>query len=236
MTATPSPVVEPRLVLAFYEGGIVLQKRTPDGATTAYPVDPVHVQEAFADAPVSSPILPASVLCWGRVRGGPVFAWWRPPARERLLVEVDQHVHAWNVPLPGIVLVCSPQGIGLAAVKGATRPIASTAVYSAPLPNTELLSPNRFALSGKVCMGSARLPGVPAPDSFDQVWGVYVGSTFNAHMSHHKSVSHPDDVRGLLMSLHEQGSEVFPEDELVAGEAMSLEEFLRPWMDPRSPW
>lgn len=236
MATTSSPTVEPRLVLAFYEGGIVLQKKAPDGATTAYPVDPAHVQEAFADVAVSSPILPANVLCWGRVRGGPVFAWWRPPARERLLVEVDEHVLTWNVPLPGIVLVCSPHGLGLAAVKGDKRPIASTPAYSAPLPNTDVLSPNRFGVSGKVCMGSARLPEAPGPDNFDEVWGAYVRSTFNAHMSHHKSVSYPDDVRALLMSLHEQGSEVFPEDELVAGEAMSLEEFLRPWTDPRSPW
>ena len=85
-------------------------------------------------------------------------------------------------------------------------------------------------------MGSARLPEAPGPDSFDEVWAAYVRSTFNAHMSHHKCVSYPDDVRALLMSLHEQGSEVFPENELVASEAMSFEEFLRPWMDPRSPW
>ena len=232
MKDAPATPIQPRLVLAFYDGGVVLQKPTPDGGTTAYPVDPAQVQQAFARAPVCSPILPANVLCWGRVRGGDAFTWWRPPAKETLLVEVDDLTHQWTIPLPGLVLVCAQRHIGLAAVKGRERPAAATAVFSAPFPNTGTISGGGFRSRGDVCLGSARLPRSIGPDSFEAVWRSYVGSTFNAHMSQGKSASCPDDVRGLLLSLHEQGGEVFPEEELVSDAPIHLEEFIASWMKP----
>jgi len=222
----------PRVVLAFYEGGVVLQKRTPDGAVTAYPVDPAQVQEVFAQAPVRSPILPAEAVCWGRVRGADVFAWWRPPGRETLLVEVDEQVHGWTVPLPGLVVVSTENSLALAALKGKERPLAGTPVYNAPLPNTDSVSRGRFGASGKVCLGSARLPEAPGPQGFAEVWQTYVRSTFNAHLSENKSASFPEDVRGLLLCLHQQEAEEFPEDELLSPDPVTLEEFLDPWMRP----
>jgi PRTRC genetic system protein B len=228
----PAAQVQPRLLLAFYDGGVVLQRATPDGATTSYPVDPAQVQQAFARAPVCSPILPANVLCWARVRGGDAFAWWRPPATEKLLVEVDNITHAWSVPLPGLVVVCADQRLGLAAVKRKTRPEAATPVFSAPFPNTGTVSNGGFHSRGDVCLGSARLPKSIGPDSFDAVWRAYIGSTFNSHMAEGKSASHPDDVRTLLLDLHEQGGAVFPEQELVAEAAIRLEEFIASWLRP----
>jgi len=136
----PAAQVQPLMVLAFYDGGVVLQKPTPGGGTTAYPVDPAQVQQAFSRAPVCSPILPANALCWGRVRGADAFAWWRPPAKETLLIEVDDVIHEWTVPLPGLVVVCADHRIGIAAVKGKARPEAATPVFSAPFPNTGTIS------------------------------------------------------------------------------------------------
>ena len=232
MKAAPTAHVQPRLVLAFYDGGVVLQKPTPDGGTTAYPVDPAQVQQAFTTAPVRSPILPANVLCWGRVRGGDAFVWWRPPSKEILLVEVDDLTHEWTVPLPGLVVVCAQRHMGLVAVKGKERPAAATAVFSAPFPNTGAISGLGFRTRGDVCLGSARLPKSVGPEGFEAVWRSYVGSTFNAHMSQSKSVSYPEDVRGLLLRLHEQGGEVFPEEELMADAPIDLEEFIASWMKP----
>ena len=44
MKDVPAAHVQPRVVLAFNDGGVVLQKPTPDGGTTAYPVDPAQVR------------------------------------------------------------------------------------------------------------------------------------------------------------------------------------------------
>jgi len=228
----PAAQVQPRLVLAFYDGGVVLQRAAPDGATTAYPVDPAQVQQAFARAPVCSPILPANVLCWARVRGADAFAWWRPPGTEKLLVEVDSITHAWTVPLPGLVVVCTDHRIGVAAVKGKARPDAAAPVFSAPFPNTGTISGGGFRSRGDVCLGSAKLPNTLAPESLEAVWWSYVGSTFNSHMAEGKSASYPEDVRGLLLRLHEQGGAVFPEEELVAEVPLRLEEFIDTWLKP----
>jgi PRTRC genetic system protein B len=228
----PAAHVQPRLVLAFYDGGVVLQKATSDAGTTAYPVDPAQVQQAFARAPVCSPILPANVLCWARVRGGDAFAWWRPPAPEKVLIEVDHVTHEWAVPLPGLVIVCADRRLGLAALRGNARPEAATQVFSAPFPNTGTVSGGGFRSRGDVCLGSARLPKSIGPNSFDAVWRAYIGSTFNSHMAEGKSASHPDDVRALLLRLHEQGGEVFPEEELVAQVSIHLEEFIGSWLKP----
>lgn len=230
MKEAPDAPVQPRLVLAFYDGGVILQKSTPGGTTTAYPVDPAHVQQAFSRAPVCSPILPANVLCWARVRGGDAFVWWRPPATEDLLVEVDGVIHEWTVPLPGLVVVGADQHLGLAAVKGNTRPQPASPVFSAPFPNTGTVSGGGYRSRGDVCLGSARLPRSIGPDGFEAVWTTYVGSTFNSHMAEGKSASHPEDVRALLLDLHEQGGAVFPEEELVAGAGIRLEEFTASWL------
>lgn len=232
MKDAPAAQIQPRMVLAFYDGGVVLQKTTPGGGTTAYPVDPAQVQQAFSRAPVCSPILPANALCWGRVRGADAFAWWRTPAKETLLIEVDDVTHEWTVPLPGLVVVCADHRIGIAAVKGKARPEATTPVFSAPFPNTGTISGGGFRSRGDVCLGSAKLPNTLAPDSFEAVWRSYVGSTFNSHMADRKCRSYPDDVRGLLLRLHEQGGAVFPEEELVAEVPLHLEEFIGSWLKP----
>jgi hypothetical protein len=145
---------------------------------------------------------------------------------------VNDHTHQWTVPLPGLVVVATQGRIGLAAVQGAERPTAATAVFNPPFPNTGTISRGGFRSRGDVCLGSARLPGAIGPDSLGEVWATYVGSTFNAHMTEGKSASYPEDIRGLLLALHEQGGEVFPEAELVAEAPIRLEEFIGSWMKP----
>jgi PRTRC genetic system protein B len=217
---------EPLIALAFYEGGVILQKVVEGGGATAFPVDPLRLQEAFSEVSFSTPILPGDVLCWGSQEQGEIVAWWRPPQHETLFVEVDNSIRQWRGPLPAFVVVAGKSSLSVGALKGAERPIAESQVYSAPLPNT--LGSSRH---GSVCLGSARLPEEVHVGAHDAVWETYIGSTFGSHSVAGKSLSYPEDVRLLLLQLHEESAEVFPEDELCADKPVTLKEWLSKWFD-----
>lgn len=217
---------EPLVALAFYEGGVILQKLVDGGGVTAFPVDPLRLQEAFSEFSFSTPILPADVLCWGTREQGETVAWWRPPHQETLFVEVEDSIRQWRVPLPGLVVVAGKGSLSVCALKGAERPLAESQVYSAPFPNT--LGNSGY---GSVCLGSARLPKEVHVDAHNAVWETYIGSTFGSHSVAGKSLSCPDDVRLLLLQLHEARAEAFPEDELCADKPVALKEWLAKWFD-----
>jgi len=217
---------EPLIALAFYDGGVILQKLVEGGGVTAFPVDPLHLQEVFSGFSYSTPILPGNVLCWGSQQQREIVAWWRPPQYHTLLVEVDSTIHRWRVPLPGFVVVASKPSLSVGALKGAEIPSAECPVYNVPLPNTSNTSGH-----GSVCLGSARLPEDVHVDSLDGVWRTYIGSTFGSHSVSGKSLSYPEDVRILLLRLHEGKAESFPGDELCAEKPMTLKEWLSKWFD-----
>jgi PRTRC genetic system protein B len=217
---------DPLVVLAFYEGGVILQKLVEGGGVTAFPVDPLHLQEVFSEISFSTPILPGNVLCWGSQRQREIVAWWRPPEHQTLLVEVDGTVQRWRVPLPGFVVVASKSSLSVGALKGSDRPSEESPVYNVPLPNTMGASGH-----GSVCLGSARLPEEVHVNSLDAVWRTYIESTFGSHSVSGKSVSFPEDVRLLLLQLHEEKAETFPEDDLCTEEQVTLKEWLSKWFD-----
>jgi len=216
---------DPILSLTFYTGGVILSKKRDDGIRVEYPVDPRDLQEAIGDISNRTPVLPENALCYSESLSRVSCAWWRPPGIETIMVEVDEKVNSWTVPLPGLVVICNGFALGVVAVKGDSRPTKDSKVYRTPLPNTY----NDFM--GKVCMGSARLPRNVTADSFEAVWKTYVRSTFNSHVAVNKCVSYPDDVRFLLLKLHEDKAKAFPGNELISTRGIRLEALLERWMD-----
>lgn len=210
----------PLLIVEFYGGGIILQKRTMEGGYTAYPVNPFEFQDAISQVGIISPILPETAVFWGHHKGDDVVAWWKKPGMETILVESDVHVHTWRVPLPGMLVVLRGQELAVCAVRGKTRPDENAWIFNVPLPNTE-----SAMRGGQVCLGSARLPEDAGINNLESVWNSYVGSTFNSHRADDKCTSYPADVRLLLMELHDKGVTEFPEEELCPSETITLKEW-----------
>lgn len=121
---------------------------------------------------------------------------------------LDGSEDALHVPLPGLLLVR----------EGLTQPrYHMYAVKRKPSPGSKLYLPPLPNVSGGICWGTVAKPSNAALASCDmrEDWEQFLGSRFGNHSTGGKCQSHPDDIRKLLMELHDNQARRYPVGELV---------------------
>lgn len=198
------PVQYPRARLDLYEEAVVLTRYERPDRRTSYPVAVDDLVAAFSRVPISSGMLPANCLFWGRENGQTQVAIYVPGRRWRLQT-AERIFHA---PLPPLVFAGSGDQYSIFAVKRRPRQMPFE-FYHCPTPNVHP--------TGVVCQGSAPFPGC-ASDTIDRALNLFLeGSLFNGDLAANKCRSFPDDVRDLWMQL--DGAKRFPRGELVLARA-----------------
>ncbi len=151
----------------------------------------------------SSGLLPQDALWWNQGETGQVVALWRPPQvwSVALQREAFKPPARLRLPMPGLVLVCSP---GRAPwVYAATRRPTDTEqqLFRAPAFNV-------FG-DGRVCPGSHRFPEEVGliPESFFQSYFSLTGDTRN------RSKKHTDNLQALWEEIN--GKTEYPMEDLV---------------------
>ncbi|MDT8307649.1 MAG: hypothetical protein RRC07_17075 [Anaerolineae bacterium] len=190
----------PRARLDLYEEAIVLTRCEGDDRHTSYPVAVDDLVAAFSRVPISSGLLPANCLFWGRENGQIRMAIYVPGRRWQLRTAE----RIFHVPLPPLVFVGSGNAYQIYAAKW--RPQAMPfELFHCPTPNVHP--------DGAVCQGSAPFP-VCASDTIEQALSLFLeGSLFNDDLAGGKCRRFPDDVRKLWTQL--DGAKRFPIGELV---------------------
>lgn len=198
------PIQYPRARLDLYDEALILTCYEGDDRRTSYPVAVDDLVAAFSRVPVSSGLLPANCLFWGRENGQTRIAIYVPGRRWRLWTAE----HIFDVPLPPLVFTGAGEQYRVFAVK--RRPQAMPfELYHCPTPNVH---PN-----GVICQGSAPFP-VCASDTVEQALSLFLeDSQFNDDMAANKSRSYPEDVRRLWSQLEDVRH--FPAGELVPSRA-----------------
>lgn len=196
----PDPL---RLRLDFHHQSTVMTIFEDDVVTT-HQVDALDVARALAsDLNFSTGILPENALWWQSTRSGPMFAVYVAPKTWRLTLKLSNKKlpDRYDVPLPGLVFLCSPgKAPWVFAVK--KKPTKeSDIVYKAPLANV-------FA-NGKSCPGTNDYPA----DIGSIVQSFFI-SFFSATADlHNRSQKFPDNILKLWKYLH--GKKAFPLNDLV---------------------
>lgn len=166
-------------------------------------VSVVDVAHALASQlAYSTGLLPVNVLWWRNTRTGPWFALYEAPRVRRLALQLEAlKPTRYDVPLPGLVFLCSPgQSPWIYAVAGRPAHVDDT-VYKAPLVNVYE--------SGRTCPGNNEYPQLP---------GEIVESFFQSFFTRHadikgRSVKYPDDITAQWKAL--DGKTEYPLKDLV---------------------
>jgi len=151
----------------------------------------------------SSGLLPDNTLWWQNTKAGPVTAIYEPPRRRIVALEVEfgQPPVRFDIPLPGLVFLCTPgRPPWVYGVK--SKPTKETnQVYKAPLLNV-------FA-NGRSCPGNNKYPERVADiiESFFQSFFAHAGDLVN------RSNKFPKDTTKLWRFLDK--AKDFPIDDLV---------------------
>ena len=164
------------------------------------------INQAFADAPVTSGWLPAQAWHWGRGMTGEWIVLLFPAEIHSLSLINDLNefpdggVVEVKVPLPPLVF----GGIGScyyvwALGKGELSPQAMA--FHAPLPNVDA--------DGKICFGKNELP-IAASSTIVEAWQIFLATPFNDHIVQGKSQEHPDDVRQQLVAVSRGRARRYP--------------------------
>jgi hypothetical protein len=155
---------------------------------------------AFSRVPLSSGLLPANCLFWGRENGQIRIAIYVPGRRWQL--QTAERI--FHVPLPPLLFTGAGEQYRVFAVK--RRPHETPfELYNCPTPNVHP--------TGVVCQGSAPFPGC-ASDTIEPALNLFLeGSLFNGDLAANKCRSFPDDVRELWQQLERERR--FPRGELV---------------------
>lgn len=194
------PVLYPHARLDLYDEAVVLTRYEGDGRHTSYPVAIYDLVAAFSRVPVSSGLLPANCLFWGRENGQTRIAIYVPDRRWRL----QTAERTFHIRLPPLVFLGAGVQYRIYAVK--RRPLVMPfEFYHCPTPNVHL--------DGVICQGSVPFPAC-ASDTIEQALSLFLeGSLFNGDLAAGKCESFPDDVRKLWIQL--VGAKRFPTGELV---------------------
>ena len=195
------PVQYPRVRLDLYEEAIVLTRYEGDDRRTSYPVAVDDLVAAFSRVPVSTGLLPANCLFWGRENGEAHMAIYVPGRRWRL----QTAERTFHIPLPPLIFLGAGVQYRVYAVK--RRPqVMLPELYHCPTPNVHP--------DGLICQGSAPFPAC-ASDTIEQALSLFLeGSLFNGDLAAGKCRRFPDDVRRLWGQL--EGARRFPPGELVS--------------------
>ncbi len=151
----------------------------------------------------SSGLLPQDALWWNQGETGQVVALWRPPQvwPVALQREAFKPPARLRLPMPGLVLVCSP-GRAPWVYAAMERPTdVEQQLFRAPAFNV-------FG-DGRVCPGSHRFPEEVGliPESFFQSYFSLTGDTRN------RSKKHPDNLQALWEEIN--GKTEYPMEDLV---------------------
>lgn len=108
-----------------------------------------------------------------------------------------------EIPLPGLILLGFGQSYYLWATldKNVTR---KSTICAAPFPNLDN--------SGKICFGTNITPECRL-ETIESVWRLILDSPFNNHQNQNRCLSHPQDVRKLLLTL--DGKKTFPKNAVI---------------------
>jgi hypothetical protein len=159
---------------------------------------------AFSRVPVSSGLLPANCLFWGRENGQIRIAIYVPSRRWQL--QTAERI--FHVPLPPLVFIGAGDQYSIFAVKCRPRQMPFK-LYHCPTPNVHP--------TGVVCQGSAPFPGC-ASVTIERALNLFLeGSLFNGDLAANRCRSFPADVRELWAQL--EGAKRFPTGELLLARA-----------------
>ena len=223
--AQPDIEMEPDRLLAqveIYEENILVRQFIRDTAWVKR-ISAEDLADAFAgDIEFSTGLLPPDALWHRRSHDQNETALWRPPANWSVAVQTEpfQPAERFNLPMPGLVFLCSPG-----------RPPKAYAAKERPTTEVEVLykipTYNVFR-DGGVCPGSHTFPQNvnDIPESFFE-------SRFSRTGDHRRrSVKHPENLIELWKEL--DGQEEFPLDDLVAQATVGA--IIRPTRDNPNPW
>ena len=198
------PIHYPRARLDLYEEAVVLTRYEGPDWRTSYPVAVDDLVAAFSRVPVSSGLLPANCLFWGRQNGQTRIAIYVPGRRWRLRTAE----HIFHIPLPPLVFAGAGEQYRVFAVKRRPHEMPIE-LYHCPTPNVHS--------NGVICQGSVPFP-VCASNTIKPALPLFLeGSLFNGDLTAHKCRSFPEDVRHLWSQL--EGAKRFPAGELMQARA-----------------
>lgn len=202
--------------LDFYTSSINLTAYEDGVPQSTWPVSPRDLAQTLtSNVKVHSGLLPEGTL-WKTLTpaGPPKYALWCPPQKRRVAIvaQYGQPTDRYEIPMPGMVFVCSPaEPPAVYAAKA--RPESDTwPLYQAPVFNT-------YA-SGHTCQGTHEYPDdvTQIPDHFFTAWFTTHGNDSN------RSRRHPNSLISLWKEL--DGEDEFPLDDMVhwgpITEAMAL--------------
>lgn len=139
-------------------------------------------------------------------------AWWVPPSQRPLLFDAkyDQtksvaKLSGVPVPLPGLVMIASPNSLKVFAVLGSARPTGESTLYHAPFWN--------MFSSGEMCRGTVKYPSSCTPESQSEWETCFFQSVFTGPSRTDKYMHWGKSYEELLQAAIKQGA--FPEDTLM---------------------
>lgn len=227
MTLASFAEARPRLVLEFFEYGVILKKPRLDGET-AYPVDPQEIAELLSinfrrlveeekqkkkrqpEVIADTGLIHPDTLFVARSAKRGVVIQYREPQMTGLFFEGSED--AYRVPLPPLILIRALRGempsYGCYAVK--QRPVDLTEpLFRAPLPHMT---------NGSICWGTVAKPSkeqMQASVRLDEDFKLLLGSRFGSHTVGGVSKSHPEDVRLQHAALERRKARRYPMNDLV---------------------
>lgn len=155
-------------------------------------------------------LLPDRILASG-VEG---VMWWKKPSTENVWFNTNKDrdqigMRCGRVPLPGLVFVTSRGTLKVFAVKGDSKPTATTPLYQAPFYNVDK--------AGNVCRGNAAMPTESSTIDIDGYEKGFFQSRFthpNVHIQSELS-RYRGGAAALWRSLLSGKRSLFPEKSLV---------------------
>lgn len=194
------PIQYPRARLDLYDEAVILSRYEGADRRTSYPIAVDDLVAAFSRVPLSSGLLPADCLSWGRENGQTRIAIYVPGRRWRLRTAE----RSFHIPLPPLVFAGAVEQYRVFAVKRRPKETPFD-LFHCPTPNVHT--------NGAICQGNAPFPAC-ATDTIEQALSLFLeGSLFNGDLAANKSQSYPEDVRQLWQQL--EGARRFPRGELV---------------------
>lgn len=193
-----------RLRLDFHHQATVMTLFEGDNVKVKM-VDAMDVAHALAsDLSFGTGLLPPRTIWWQNTRGGPLFAIYEEPRMRVLTLDAGTKTPLrFNVPLPGLIFLCSPgQPPWAFAVK--KKPTKETdVVYRAPLAN--------LFNNGRSCPGSHKYPQRVA-DMAESFFVSFFSPTADLKQ---RSKKFPENILHLWKHLDAKKVKKFPVDDLI---------------------
>lgn len=180
---------------------------------TEYAVDPLEVAKLLAaslpDEEFDTGILGEDIISVWQQGSRRVVASYRKPQLTGIWFEGS--ADPVRVPMPGLVLVRTTHNFknpsySLYAVP--RRPGKNSKLYHTPLPNVG---------GDGTCWGTVARPPESSLKGTDLSldWQAWLGSMFGNHTTDQKSKKHKNDVRALLIELHDNKAKRYPNHDLI---------------------